>query len=113
MEEIRNTSVWKFHLRSLGLAQTKGNIPESPFHVGDFVVLKELNPFKGTLKVGVPYEVQNSCAHHIQIVGDNHTAGYFNFKHFEIYTGLGKRMPIDLSQEYDDAILAQEIYDDL
>lgn len=87
-----------------------------PFHAGDMVVLKpDHNPYNGYLKCTVPYLVLKAAysTHLIRLRIDNGAEGWFDSAHFEKYDGIGRTMPIDLSGEYDEAIRAQEIMEDV
>lgn len=106
--------LWAVYQVELKPVTTMGKEPTpSPFNTGDWVVLKEKNPFKGTLRCGEPYEVLGVTVLAISLRADNGTEGWFYPTNFELYTGLGRRMPIDLSRDYEDALAAQEIMDDL
>lgn len=82
------------------------------FSVGDMVILNKENPYKGTLLGRSPYQIQSLHGYHLDITGENGTIGYFHHFPFELYTGLGRRM-LDRSDEYEDVIRAQELYNGL
>lgn len=77
--------------------------------VGEMVTLREGNPYKGSLRFGESYEVVDVFVPVIRLRADNGTLGYFHIANFEPYTGFGKRMPMDASAEYEEALAAQEI----
>lgn len=77
--------------------------------VGEMVILRGRNPYKGTLRCWEPYEVLDVVVPAIRLRADNGTLGYFHVAHFELYSGFGKRLPMDASKEYEEALAAQEI----
>lgn len=88
------------------------------FAIGDFVELRDFNPYKGTLKCGMQYEVLrvyyvNQAYCKVGLRCDNGTEGVFAAKYFELYTGIGRRMPWDASGEYEEAIAALEAMEDV
>lgn len=82
--------------------------PQHNFRKGDWVKLKETNPYKGTLKFGKSYQIKHTGLHNIMINAENSTFGYFEAKYFE------KTDPVFLMEdggEYDNIIASQEAMD--
>jgi hypothetical protein len=109
--------MWPFSIQGmkseLGL-KVALEAPRAPkFGVGDYAIINGQNPYKGTLKAGKPYEVIEVYTSEIRLLADNGTFGLFQFGVFDLYKGLGRKMPLDLSREYDDAMRAQDIMDAL
>lgn len=96
-------------ISSPGLVKVPAPAPAepAPFSVGDTIRLKPHdNPYKGALKCGKGYVVIAVHGDIIRLIADNGTNGYFRARHFELQTTLSADIA---AEEYEQAILAQEI----
>jgi len=98
---IMDAMDWKIDKLNIGKDR-----PVNTFKVGDWVKLRDKNPFKGAIRTDRSYEVMRVGITWIGLLADNGTTGGFDFQHFEIAT---RGVDHGAVEEYEQAMKAYDL----